>query len=99
MLRSRFDLQRFAHKKGGGSTRNGRDSRSKRLGVKAFDGQAVQAGAIIVRQRGTPVRPGRNVGRGGDDTLFAKLDGVVRFESRGRAGKRVHVVPRAEGVS
>jgi len=75
----------MAHKKGGGSSRNGRDSESKRLGVKAFGGQEVTAGSIIVRQRGTKIRPGRGVGKGGDDTLFAMADGVVRFhESRGR---------------
>jgi large subunit ribosomal protein L27 len=77
--------------KGGGSTRNGRDSVSKRLGVKASDGTAVHAGTIIVRQRGTRVHPGDNVGRGGDDTLFATADGTVRFaSSRGR--KQVHVL-------
>jgi large subunit ribosomal protein L27 len=70
--------------KGGGSTRNGRDSASKRLGVKASDGAHVRAGTIIVRQRGTAVHPGANVGRGGDDTLFATVDGVVRFAKRGR---------------
>ncbi len=75
----------MAHKKGGGSSRNGRDSQAKRLGVKAFGGQQVTAGSIIVRQRGTPIHPGRGVGRGGDDTLFATADGIVRFhESRGR---------------
>jgi large subunit ribosomal protein L27 len=75
----------MAHKKGGGSSRNGRDSESKRLGVKAFGGQQVTAGSIIVRQRGTKIHPGRGVGKGGDDTLFAKADGVVTFhESRGR---------------
>ena len=75
----------MAHKKGGGSSRNGRDSESKRLGVKAFGGQQVTAGSIIVRQRGTKIHPGRGVGKGGDDTLFATADGVVRFhESRGR---------------
>ena len=75
----------MAHKKGGGSSRNGRDSESKRLGVKAFGGQQVTAGSIIVRQRGTKIHPGRRVGKGGDDTLFATADGVVRFhESRGR---------------
>ncbi|MFM7718943.1 MAG: 50S ribosomal protein L27 [Actinomycetota bacterium] len=75
----------MAHKKGGGSSRNGRDSESKRLGVKAFGGQEVPAGSIIVRQRGTRIHPGRNVGIGGDDTLFALKAGVVRFsESRGR---------------
>jgi large subunit ribosomal protein L27 len=75
----------MAHKKGGGSSRNGRDSESKRLGVKAFGGQTVTAGSIIVRQRGTKIHPGRGVGRGGDDTLFATLEGVVSYhESRGR---------------
>jgi len=75
----------MAHKKGGGSSRNGRDSKSKRLGVKAFGGQEVTAGSIIVRQRGTKIHPGRGVGKGGDDTLFATAAGVVRFhESRGR---------------
>jgi len=75
----------MAHKKGGGSSRNGRDSTSKRLGVKAFGGEAVTAGAIIVRQRGTRIHPGKNVGKGGDDTLFALREGVVRFHgSRGR---------------
>jgi large subunit ribosomal protein L27 len=75
----------MAHKKGGGSSRNGRDSESKRLGVKAFGGQEVTAGSIIVRQRGTKIHAGRGVGRGGDDTLFATADGIVRFhESRGR---------------
>jgi large subunit ribosomal protein L27 len=75
----------MAHKKGGGSSRNGRDSESKRLGVKAFGGQAVTAGSIIVRQRGTRIHPGKGVGKGDDDTLFATADGVVKFhESRGR---------------
>lgn len=75
----------MAHKKGGGSSRNGRDSESKRLGVKAFGGEQVTAGSIIVRQRGTRIHPGRGVGKGGDDTLFATATGVVRFhESRGR---------------
>jgi large subunit ribosomal protein L27 len=75
----------MAHKKGGGSSRNGRDSESKRLGVKAFGGQQVTAGSILVRQRGTKIHPGRGVGKGGDDTLFATRDGVVTYrESRGR---------------
>ncbi len=78
--------------KGGGSTRNGRDSQSKRLGVKASDGTVVQAGAIIVRQRGTRIHPGENVGKGGDDTLFATSDGQVRFGSR-RGRKLVDIVP------
>jgi len=83
----------MAHKKGVGSSRNGRDSRSKRLGVKAFDGAMVTAGTIIVRQRGTKVHPGRNVGRGGDDTLFAKAAGVVQFAGTGRGRRLVHVLP------
>lgn len=78
--------------KGGGSTRNGRDSQSKRLGVKRFDGQAVTAGTILVRQRGTRIHPGENVGRGGDDTLFAMADGKVKFGSR-RGRKLVDVLP------
>jgi len=81
----------MAHKKGMGSTRNGRDSRSKRLGVKRFEGQFVTGGSILVRQRGTRIHPGRNVGRGGDDTLFAKIDGVVVFE--GTSPRRVSVYP------
>ena len=82
----------MAHKKGVGSSRNGRDSNAKRLGVKRFGGQPVRAGGIIVRQRGTPIHPGRNVGRGGDDTLFSLIDGVVTFEKiRGR--KAVSVYP------
>lgn len=83
----------MAHKKAAGSSRNGRDSQSKRLGVKVFDGTAVNAGAIIVRQRGTRFFPGTNVGRGKDDTLFAKAAGVVKFQDKGRHGKFVHVVP------
>lgn len=82
----------MAHKKGMGSTRNGRDSQSKRLGVKCFGGQLVPAGAILVRQRGTRFHPGFNVGRGGDDTLYARIRGVVRFETVGRR-KRVSVYP------
>lgn len=78
--------------KGAGSTKNGRDSQSKRLGVKAYDGEAVTAGSIIVRQRGTRIHPGRNVGRGGDDTLFATADGQVKFGSR-RGRKLVEVLP------
>jgi len=83
----------MAHKKSGGSAKNGRDSHSKRLGVKRHDGQVVPAGSILVRQRGTPFRPGRNVGRGKDDTLFAKVTGVVRFETRGKGKKTVSVLP------
>ncbi len=90
MLRT-FDLQLFASKKGVGSSKNGRDSASKRLGVKRADGQTVSAGSILIRQRGTKIHPGNNVGRGGDDTLFAKVDGVVRFERKGRDKKQVSV--------
>jgi large subunit ribosomal protein L27 len=81
----------MAHKKAGGSSRNGRDSRSQRLGVKRFAGQEVTGGSILVRQRGTKIKPGKNVGRGKDDTLFALINGVVRFQDRGRWGKFVHV--------
>lgn len=87
----RLTLQFFAHKKGVGSTKNGRDSESKRLGVKRSDGQAVVAGNIIVRQRGTSIHPGRNVGRGSDDTLFALIDGVVKFEPMRGGKKKVSV--------
>ncbi|HSB98140.1 MAG TPA: 50S ribosomal protein L27 [Spongiibacteraceae bacterium] len=79
----------MAHKKAGGSTRNGRDSQSKRLGVKRFGGQVVTAGSIIVRQRGTKIRPGVNVGLGKDHTIFAKIDGVVQFETKGREQRKV----------
>lgn len=85
----------MAHKKGTGSTRNGRDSNAKRLGVKAYGGETVSAGSILIRQRGTAVLPGLNVGRGSDDTLFALTDGVVQFESIKRAlrnRKRIHIV-------
>lgn len=82
----------MAHKKGQGSTRNGRDSNAQRLGVKAFGGETVTGGSILVRQRGTRFNPGRNVGIGKDDTLFAKADGKVAFQDRGRRGKFVHVV-------
>lgn len=82
----------MAHKKGLGSSKNGRDSESKRLGIKRSDGQFVTAGSILVRQRGTPFKPGINVGRGKDDTLFAKSDGNVQFQRRGRRGQYVHVV-------
>ncbi|MFZ5591132.1 MAG: 50S ribosomal protein L27 [Bacillota bacterium] len=88
----------MAHKKGVGSSRNGRDSRPKMLGVKRADGQFVTAGSILVRQRGTKIHPGRNVGRGGDDTLFAMIDGVVKFRSRGKDKKEVCVLP-AETVA
>jgi large subunit ribosomal protein L27 len=83
----------MAHKKAGGSARNGRDSHSKRLGVKRFSGQLVNAGSIILRQRGTPVKPGLNVGRGKDDTLFARIKGIVQFVDKGRKGKIVSVLP------
>lgn len=87
----KLDLQFFASKKGVGSSRNGRDSNAKRLGVKRNDGQYVSAGSIIVRQRGTRIHPGENVGRGNDDTLFAKVDGVVKFEQVGKNKKQVSV--------
>jgi len=83
----------MAHKKAGGSSRNGRDSHSQRLGVKRFGGQWVHGGTILVRQRGTPIQPGRNVGRGKDDTLFALVTGHVHFEERGRLGRFVRVDP------
>lgn len=85
----------MAHKKGGGSTRNGRDSNSKRLGVKAYDTEFVTAGSIIVRQRGTRIHPGNNVGLGKDHTLFALIDGKVKFEHKTRAKKRASVYPDA----
>ncbi|HQA59953.1 MAG: 50S ribosomal protein L27 [Tepidanaerobacteraceae bacterium] len=87
-----MNLQLFAQKKGGGSSKNGRDSQAKRLGVKRFDGQFVSAGSIIVRQRGTRVYPGQNVGMGVDHTLFAKIDGYVKFEQKGKNKKLVSVV-------
>lgn len=87
----KMDLQLFASKKGVGSSRNGRDSEAKRLGVKRTDGQFVLAGNILIRQRGTKVHPGMNVGRGRDDTLFALVDGVVKFERKGRARRQVSV--------
>ena len=83
----------MAHKKGGGSTRNGRDSNSKRLGVKKFGGERVISGNILVRQRGTRIHPGQTVGRGGDDTLFAKADGIVSYQDFRGGKKRVHVLP------
>ncbi len=83
----------MAHKKGQGSSRNGRDSESKRLGVKVFGGQEIKAGGIIMRQRGTKIHPGNNVGIGGDDTLFAKIGGVVTFERYDRKRKKVSVYP------
>ena len=91
----RMDLQFFAHKKGVGSTKNGRDSEAKRLGAKRADCQFVKAGNILYRQRGTKIHPGINVGRGGDDTLFALVDGVVRFERKGKDKKQVSIYPVA----
>ena len=88
-----MNLQLFAHKKGVGSSKNGRDSESKRLGVKSADGQFVLGGNILVRQRGTKIHPGTNVGKGKDDTLFAKVDGVVKFERVGKDKKKVSVYP------
>jgi large subunit ribosomal protein L27 len=92
----KLDLQLFASKKGVGSTKNGRDSQSKRLGAKRADGQFVSGGSILYRQRGTKIYPGVNVGKGGDDTLFAKVDGVVKFERLGRDKKQVSVYPAAQ---
>ena len=86
----------MAHKKGLGSSRNGRDSNAQRLGVKAFGGQLVPGGSIIVRQRGTRIKPGPNVGRGKDDTLFAKVTGVIKFSDRGGMGKFVSIEPVEE---
>lgn len=83
----------MAHKKGGGSSRNGRDSNSQRLGVKRFGGELVTAGSIIVRQRGTKIKPGANIGVGSDDTLFALAHGVVKFEAAGRSRKMVSIIP------
>ena len=88
-----LNLQLFAHKKGMGSTKNGRDSEAKRLGAKRADGQFVKAGNILYRQRGTKIHPGINVGIGGDDTLFAKVDGVLKFERVGRDKKQASVYP------
>ncbi|MBP7332904.1 MAG: 50S ribosomal protein L27 [Firmicutes bacterium ADurb.Bin373] len=89
----------MAHKKGVGSSRNGRDSKPKMLGVKRADGQYVLAGSILVRQRGTKIHPGRNVGIGSDDTLFAKIDGMVSFDRLGRDKKTVSVIPEKVAVS
>ena len=88
-----MNLQFFAHKKGVGSTKNGRDSESKRLGAKRADGQFVKAGNVLYKQRGTRIHPGTNVGRGKDDTLFALVDGVVRYERKGRDKKQVSIYP------
>lgn len=92
----RINLQFFAHKKGVGSTKNGRDSESKRLGPKRADGQFVKAGNILYTQRGTKIHPGVNVGKGGNDTLFALVDGIVRYERKGRDKKQLSVRPVAE---
>jgi large subunit ribosomal protein L27 len=86
----------MAHKKGQGTSRNGRDSQSKRLGVKRFGGELVPGGSILVRQRGTKFHPGENVGRGKDDTLFAKIGGIVEFKDKGRQGRFIHVQPQGE---
>jgi large subunit ribosomal protein L27 len=83
----------MAHKKGLGSSKNGRDSNAQRLGVKRFGGETVSGGSILVRQRGTPLKPGKNVGRGSDDTLYAKIDGVVKFQNRGQHGRFVSIEP------
>ena len=83
----------MAHKKAGGSSRNGRDSESKRLGVKSYAGEEINAGSIIVRQRGTKIKPGTNVGWGKDDTLFAKVAGKVRFEDHGQHGRKISIIP------
>ena len=94
-----LNLQLFAHKKGVGSSRNGRDSHAQRLGVKRADGQFVLGGNILVRQRGTKIHPGLNVGIGDDDTLFAKIDGVVKFERLGKDKKQVSIYPKAEAAN
>ena len=91
-----INLQRFSSKKGVSSSKNGRDSISKRLGVKRADGQAVNAGTIIVRQRGTKIHPGENVKKGGDDTLFASCNGIVKFERKGKNRKQVSVYPKQD---
>ena len=89
-----INIQLFAHKKGGGSTKNGRDSNAQRLGVKAYDGETVTGGSIIVRQRGTKIHPGTNVGIGDDDTLYAKVPGVVKFERLGKDKKQVSIITK-----
>lgn len=98
-MQFKFDLQLFASKKGVGSSRNGRDSQSKRLGVKRQDGQFVTAGSILVRQRGTKIHPGHNVGLGKDDTIFAKIHGVVVFERKGKDKTQISVYELAEEVA
>ena len=95
----RINIQLFAHKKGMGSSRNGRDSQAQRLGTKRADGQYVLAGNILVRQRGTRIHPGTNVGIGDDDTLFAKIDGVVKFERLGKDRKQVSIYPKTEAAN
>ena len=94
-----LNLQLFASKKGVGSSKNGRDSAAKRLGVKRADGQLVSAGSILVRQRGTKIHPGNNIGIGGDDTLFAKIDGLVKFERKGKDKKQVSVYTEKAAVA
>ena len=94
-----MNLQLFAHKKGMGSSRNGRDSNAQRLGTKCADGQYVLAGNILVRQRGTRIHPGTNVGIGDDDTLYAKIDGNVKFERLGKTRKKVSVYPKTEAAA
>lgn len=94
-MKFQLNIQLFASKKGVGSTKNGRDSESKRLGAKLSDGQFCHAGSIIYRQRGTKIHPGTNVGKGGDDTLFAKVNGIVKFERLGKDKKKVSVYPQA----
>ena len=89
----------MAHKNGLGSSKTGRDSNAQRLGVKRFGGQLVTGGSILVRQRGTPLKPGKNVGRGSDDTLFAKVDGVVKFSDRGQLGRFVSIEPVAASAA
>ena len=93
-----INIQLFAHKKGQGSSSNGRDSESKRLGVKRADGQFVLSGNVLVKQRGTKIHPGKNVGRGSDDTLFATADGIVHFERVGKSRKRVSVCSECSDV-
>ncbi len=88
----------MAHKKGLGSSKNGRDSNAQRLGVKRFGGETVTGGSILVRQRGTPLKPGKNVGRGCDDTLYAKISGVVKFQNRGQMGRFVSIEPTLEAA-
>ena len=96
MINNLEALKLFAHHKGGGSTANGRNSAGRRLGAKVGDGQSIHAGSIIYRQRGTKIHPGQNVGQGGDDTLFALVNGVVKFERLGKFRKQVSVIPADE---